>query len=223
MAETEKEVEPKKKRGRKKVQSLYGDALLALLVDGEQINGHPVIRGLLRLAREFKKGIKAVHTVNAACPNDGNLGLAVVTKTITFGDGETWSASADAFKLNLSPKFVPFATATADTRALSRALRFGLGICKAAAEEMNPEDMKTKGGETVIEADAKEKVPENTPPTSAQIELINRVKGMRKVTDDQFVELLSKFDYKPKRVEEIKTEADATKMIKMLGTSAVHG
>lgn len=56
----------------------------------------------------------------------------------------TWGGTADVNYLNTDPKFIPFALATAETRAEARALRKALGIKVLAAEELTSQDNQSK-------------------------------------------------------------------------------
>ena len=199
-----------KKRSRKKKQK-YGDELLKFLTKEEYVEDgkqkHPKINGLLRLAKDHKGGIKATNLAVNQSPNSNNGMVAVVTKTVVFGDDTMHSAVADAHPGNMAKVISGFATATADTRALSRAIRLALGISVTAAEEYDPKDGDVK------EQEIKDKSPSDKMASDAQRQYIDIIKNASKISDKELKKILSKFSYKPTSAADIKTEADATTVI----------
>ncbi len=217
--EEKTEIKPKlnvkkngKKRGRGKKKQLWGDKLLDLLEKNEYVESggarHPKINGLLRLAHDVKQGIVACDT-HVDNLNDGLM--AVVTKIVRFGDGSTFSASADAQPNNMVMTIRNFPTAVADTRALSRAIRFALGISVTAAEEHEPEQK-----DTVVEETLAEENPAKKPINEAQILLLNLIRKAESLSDEDVTKILAKIERKPSSIEDLKTEEEATFVIKEL-------
>lgn len=91
---------------------------------------------LIRLAG--LRGIKSNHTHIAQAPNDHNGSVAVATVTVEFKDGRISAGSADCSPDNAGEgSFGLYPTAIAESRALARALRLGMGITMCSYEEVS--------------------------------------------------------------------------------------
>lgn len=96
--------------------------------------GHPNVAGLRRVSEKLLGPIKQSEVINFE--SVGNDGRATVHYRVVFGDGTIVSDVADASPTNLEENFVPYAMATAATRAEARCLRKALKLRVCAAEEI---------------------------------------------------------------------------------------
>lgn len=209
-------VTPKKKKRKaykpRKKKILWGDDVLEQLKRGEYVkagdNKHPKVNGLLRLAHELRGGIKRISTnVVATIPLENGM-ISVVVKEVEFGDGSSSSAEADAHPGNMNKTIQAYPTAVAGTRALSRAIRFAFGISVTAAEEHDPSQQ-----ETTEEKEA-EQDPTKVPILATQVAILKKQQQSSVVTAKEFKAILDEISYKPTKVEELKTQADAIFVMK---------
>ena len=113
-------------------------------------NEFVLLKELLRLARI--KGLKQVSTFIAQSPNPENKYTSCVTVDVVFKDGTGFSGAAEAFSENTDENFSLYPTAIAESRALARALRLGLGITMCSVEEVS---QKVIDGTAIFNPDSK--------------------------------------------------------------------
>mgnify|MGYP001579345909 CR=1 FL=1 len=111
-------------------------------------NGNELIllKELLRLGH--LRGILDVQSTIVQAPNPNNGYSAASSVRVTFSDGKSFSGSADAFEANLDKDFSSYPTAIAESRALARALRFGLNITMCSVEEVSSKTIKKAASAT---------------------------------------------------------------------------
>lgn len=115
----------------------YQDWVMGLFEDSELREGRPLVHGLRRVAQLVLGPLVASRPTQIFPPTSGEeLGRSTVVWEVVFEDGKLFSDVADCWEGNTDDAFVVFNTATAATRAESRALRKALGLKTAAAEEM---------------------------------------------------------------------------------------
>lgn len=115
----------------------WSDWVLAQLEDNELTEGHPKALGLARVAKKLYGPFSIIPDV-MQCPQADNHNRATVRTIITWSNtGLSYGGCADVCNRNCDPPFSNYPVASAETRALGRALRLALGINKATAEELS--------------------------------------------------------------------------------------
>jgi hypothetical protein len=112
-----------------------------LFKDGDKNVEFILLAELQRLA-ELRGGIKHQITHVVQAPNPSNEYSACCTVDVVFHDGKSTSGSGDCSKENTSGDYAVYPTAMAESRALARALRFGLGIKMCSWEEVSGKSLK---------------------------------------------------------------------------------
>lgn len=133
----------------------------------------PRLYGLWRLAHKYRGGVKEQYSTIMCVPTKENK-IAAVTVQYIFGDGTTFTGSADA---NTSAHKKPFSdhlVAIAESKADSRALRRAFNITNVAAEEIG------MIGPNV----------DNSPITDAQLHGIKSMQDRTKLTELQVLALI---------------------------------
>jgi hypothetical protein len=119
----------------------WTDYILDQMQSDEIFDGKPKVNGLRRMILKELGPITFNDLQVLETPSEGNGYLVVCKYTvdIKFGAGDVrrFVGLADASQYNISPDFVKFTTATAETRAKGRAYRDALALSCVAAEEMN--------------------------------------------------------------------------------------
>jgi hypothetical protein len=155
-----------------------------------------LLKELLRLANE--RGIKTrrvqFHPCNLPAPS------AACTFEIEWSDGETSVGSGDCWPENSDPAFGAYPYAMAESRAMARAIRFGLNISMCSWEEVSNKTM------TNTSKDAK------SPITDSQIKVIAKIADRKKV---EIEELLKEGTRKVTKLEEL-TTGEASNFIQYL-------
>jgi len=119
----------------------WNDKVMSLFEEDELVDGRPVVHGLKRVAELLFGEIVLSGPVQVFPPQtDAHVGRATVVYRVRFDSGREFSEVADCWEQNTDDAFCAFATATASTRALGRALRQALRIRTVAAEEMTKKD-----------------------------------------------------------------------------------
>ena len=117
----------------------WNDFVLSLFEADELIDGMPLAAGLRRVAELLYGPIASSTPVQVFPSNDGSHRATVVWR-IEFERGGIFGDVADVNQDNTDDMFLPFAVATAATRAEARALRKALRLKKCAAEEITKKD-----------------------------------------------------------------------------------
>lgn len=119
----------------------WNDHVLSFFEDNELFDGRPTVHGLRRVAALLLGRIVSSRPSQVFPPETAEaLGRATVIWEIIFDDGSLFSDVADCWEGNTDDAFCVFNTATAATRAESRALRKALSLRTVAAEEMTTKD-----------------------------------------------------------------------------------
>jgi hypothetical protein len=98
-------------------------------------NGRQFVRfeGLLLAAHEA--GLAGVETRLVQAPAEGNQQTAIVLAEVQLAKG-VFTALGDASPASVARHLAPHVVRMAETRALARAFRFGLGVAAVAVEEL---------------------------------------------------------------------------------------
>ena len=111
--------------------------VLSQLEKDEMIDGNPTTDGLLRLAEDYLGSIESIIPVVIQAPHVDNNNRATVQVTVTFSENEQYGGVADVCRENTDSPYHLHPTATAETRALGRALRRALRLKKIITAEEN--------------------------------------------------------------------------------------
>lgn len=126
----------------------WHDFVMSLLDETEQVKGYPKADGLRRVSEILLGDIINSEPTEVVPVNGNALGRATVCYAITFmwwdDTMRTYSDVADVFQGNVDDEFLPFALATAATRAEGRALRKALKLKKCTIEELTQETKPVK-------------------------------------------------------------------------------
>ena len=128
----------------------WNDFILGKFEPNEMIDGHPVVSGLRRIA-ELYLGDIIFSGVTEVFPVGDHGGRAtavykVVIKWIMDGSERTFVDVADVSEENTDNQFLPFAMATAATRAEARCYRKMLKLRVCANEELTKEEKLNQAG-----------------------------------------------------------------------------
>jgi len=103
------------------------------------LQGRTFVRlgGLLELAHS--SGLRGIATPMLQVPSADNGQTAICSATVTIRDA-SYTAHGDANPGNVSRNIAPHLIRMAESRAVARALRFGLGVGETALEELGSAD-----------------------------------------------------------------------------------
>jgi hypothetical protein len=119
----------------------WNDYVLSLFEPTELYNDRPQVHGLRRVAELLLGRVVSSRPSQVFPPESAEtLGRATVVWEIVFEDGSLFSDVADCWEGNTDDAFCVFNTATAATRAESRALRKALRLRTVSSEEMTTKD-----------------------------------------------------------------------------------
>ena len=119
----------------------WNGAIMALFTEDELVDGRPIVSGLRRVAELVIGPIQHSGPIKVFPSTSGTeMGRVTVISQVSFRNGSSFTEVADCWEHNTDDMFCAFATATASTRALGRALRQALRLKTVAAEEMTNKD-----------------------------------------------------------------------------------
>jgi hypothetical protein len=103
------------------------------------LQGRTFVRlgGLLELAHQ--SGLRGISTAMIQVPSQDNGQTAICSATVTIRDA-SYTAHGDANPGNVSRNIAPHLIRMAESRAVARALRFGLGVGETVLEELGSAD-----------------------------------------------------------------------------------
>jgi hypothetical protein len=115
----------------------WNDWVMSLFEDSEMFAERPTCAGLRRVAELVLGPVIESRPTQVFPPSTHDeIGRATVVWEVRFCTGQVFADVADCWEGNTDDAFCVFNTATAATRAESRALRKALGIKTASSEEM---------------------------------------------------------------------------------------
>lgn len=115
----------------------WNDYVMSLFEDSELFDKRPTCAGLRRIAELVVGPLMSSKPIQVFPPTTSDeIGRATVVWEVRFSTGQVFADVADCWEGNTDDAFCVFNTATAATRAESRALRKALGIKTASSEEM---------------------------------------------------------------------------------------
>jgi hypothetical protein len=115
----------------------WNDYVMSLFEDDEMFQKRPTCAGLRRVAELIMGPLISSKPTQVFPPTTSDeIGRATVVWEVVFTTGQLFADVADCWEGNTDDAFCVFNTATAATRAESRALRKALGIKTASSEEM---------------------------------------------------------------------------------------
>lgn len=112
----------------------WSDYVMSHFHESELFDGRPTVAGLRRVAALLVG--KIILSVPVREHIFAGNGRSAVAWSVQFEDGSTFGDVADCSSENTDDMYVPFALATAATRAEGRALRKALNLRTVAAEEV---------------------------------------------------------------------------------------
>ena len=220
------EAKPKRKRGRKPRNEVLMDIdeVLPLLKPHEKIicqdkTERPRLSGLIRVAKD--RGLKEMESVVTQSPSPGNDYAATVHAHVVFDrkiardkkhaiHGK-YAASADCTMANSSGIYQTHPTASAESRAYARCLRFALDLAVMAIEEA--ETVVNNGAPNNQKVEVSQETLNTTPPQESQLRAIEVLAERKKVDINK---VLKSLNYDPKCLKEIKSKADASAVLTAL-------